>query len=473
MKIDGIDIQQTVASLKTQIEEDKTLSPSLRAAFELLLLIVTLLSNRLGLNSQNSSKPPSTDPNRTKASKAKEGKKPGGQNGHSGKTLNQFTTPDEIELLLLDPASLPQGTYTDAGVEKRQVVDLEFRRVVTEYQAQVLVNEQGKRFVADFPEGVTRPIQYGAGLKAHAVYLSQYQLLPYDRIGEYFADQLGLPLSSGSLYNFITEAYAKLESTQALNKISTALISEPVLHSDETGININGTRHWLHNASSTKWTLFTAHAKRGKEAMDDAGVLPFYQGILCHDHWKPYFSYGCAHVLCNAHHLRELERAYEQDGQQWAQEMMVFLRDTLHCTKLAGGKLSEPELTQRKEQYRAILKRGDVESPPPDKVEGQKGRPKKSKARNLLERLRDFEIQTLRFMEEEQVPFTNNQGENDIRMTKVHQKISGCFRSEDGAKMFCALRSYLSSCRKQDVSASSALNLLFTNHLPDIFGQKC
>jgi len=458
-----------VASLKLQIEQDSSISPSLRAAFELLLLVVTLLCNRLGLNSKNSSKPPSTDPNRTKNKAATNKRKPGGQSGRQGKTLTQVEQPDRVKQLLLDKSTLPVGQYTQVGFEKRQVVDIEFNTVITEYQAQVLRNEQGKRFVAEFPKGVKAAIQYGASVKAHAVYLSQYQLLPYERICEYFADQLNLPISSGSLYNFISDAFTRLQDSKALDIIKQQLKQAPVLNADETGLNVNGEKYWLHTASSPKWTSFTLHKKRGQEGMDAGDILPDYQGILCHDHWKPYFRYQCAHSLCNAHHLRELTRAHEQDQQQWAEDMHQFLLDVNRAVHQAGGALSLSEAEAIRKRYRALIQQGEKECPEPDKEPGKRGRQKKSKARNLLERLRDFEEEVLRFMVNPDVPFTNNQGENDIRMTKVQQKISGCFRSELGGEMFCALRSYLLSCQKQDIMASTALNLLFSGHLPDIF----
>jgi len=171
----------------------------------------------------------------------------------------------------------------------------------------------------------------------------------------------------------------------------------------------------------------------------------------------------------DAHHLRELTRAYEQDNQQWAEAMRLFLIDTNRAVATAGGALDEARQQERRRRYRDILRRGEQESPPPQRPAGKKGRLKKSTSRNLLERLLKYEDEVLRFITEESVPFTNNLGENDIRMTKVHQKISGCFRSTEGAEMFCAIRSYLSSCRKQGVSASSALSLLFSGHLPDCF----
>jgi len=175
------------------------------------------------------------------------------------------------------------------------------------------------------------------------------------------------------------------------------------------------------------------------------------------------------HALCNAHHLRELERAYEQDGQQWARDMQVLLQDILKEVKAQGGRLPKAQAEDCTQRYRALLKQAEQECPPPDTTRqpGQKGRVKRSKARNLLERLQLYEQDVLRFMTNPLVPFTNNQGENDIRMTKVHQKISGCFRSQDGADIFCRVRSYLSTCRKNNVSASQALSLLFEGKLPD------
>ena len=216
MKVSGIDIESNVEKIKQQIEADKTLSVSMRTTLDLLLLIVSLLCQRLGLNSRNSSKPPSTDPNRKKSSKNNSSNKSGGQKGHKGSTLILDDNPDITHKLPVDKTFLPKCHYKEIGYEIRQVVDIEFKRVVTEYQAQILENESGKRFVASFPEGVNSRIQYGNGLKAHAVYLSQYQLLPYDRIREYFTDQLGISLSSGSLYNFINSAYDKLESLDVL-----------------------------------------------------------------------------------------------------------------------------------------------------------------------------------------------------------------------------------------------------------------
>lgn len=461
MTISNIDIKATIDRVKDLIATEKDLSPALKASLEVLLLLVSLLASRLGLNSKNSSKPPSTDPNRIKEPKNKSDRKPGGQKGRLGTTLQQVDDPDEVEILRVDRATLPPGKYRDVGYEARQVIDLDISKVVTEYQAQILEDQNGKRYVAPFPDGVTRPVQYGIGVKVNSVYMSQQQLIPYNRIEDHFLDQMHIPVSSGSIFNFNQEAYERLEHFDQW--VRRQLASSSLLHVDETGINIGGKRVWLHNASNDKFTCFHPHGKRGGEALDDMGILPLFRGILCHDHWKPYYAYDVAHALCNAHHLRELERAWEQDNQQWAHQMMILLKEINKATHEAGGCLDTLLSQQYRKRYRDLLEEAERECPAPDETErkGKRGKQARSKARNLLERLRDFEDDVLRFMDEMEVPFSNNQAENDLRMTKVQQKISGCFRSVEGAKIFCRIRSYLSTCRKQGLTASEALRLLF------------
>ena len=466
MTIGNVDVEATIERVKTQLAAEKDLSPALKSSLEVLLLLVTILLSRLGLNSKNSSKPPSADPNRAKEPKNKSDRKPGGQNGHNGTTLQPVSDPDEIENLLVDRRTLPKGRYQDVGYESRQVIDLDISKVVIEYRAQVLEDQQGRRFVAPFPEGVTRPIQYGVGVKVNAVYMSQYQLVPYNRIEDHFLDQMQMPISAGSVFNFNQEAYERLELFDRW--VRTQLTLSSLIHGDETGINIGGKRNWLHNASNTKFTYFYPHSKRGCDALNEVGILPFFRGVLCHDHWKPYFQYGVSHALCNAHHLRELERAWEQDNQQWAKKMAELLKEINNATYDAGGHLDAIASEVYRSRYRVLLEEADKECPPPDESlrKGRRGKLARSKSRNLLERLRDFEADVLRFMVEDEVPFSNNQAENDLRMTKVQQKISGCFRSLDGAKMFCRIRSYLSTCRKQGLTSSAALRLLFEGKLP-------
>ena len=264
----------------------------------------------------------------------------------------------------------------------------------------------------------------GAVSKSHAVYLSVFQLVPYERIQAQFAELYQLPLSAGSLFNFNRDAFERLPLFLALAKQQLSH-HEAVLNVDETSVNVGGKRVWLHNASNEQWTLIEPHARRGKEAMDAMGVLPEFNGYLVHDHWKPYYQYNaCTHALCNAHHKRELTYAWEQDGQRWAQQMERLLDDLNCAVKEAGGCLPEAQSKKWRAKYRRLLNTADKECPPPapETNKKTKGRQARSKSRNLLERLGDYEADVLRFMDHQDVPFTNNQGERDIRMSKVQQK---------------------------------------------------
>jgi transposase len=471
MTIDSIDVDGTVRRVRELMKQEENMSPALSAILDVLLVLVVAMLNRLTLTSKNSSKPPSQDSTKSRPSKKKRdpnGNKPGGQKGHIGTTLEPFSDPDEVLVIEIDRSTLPEGIYREVGYDQRQVIDIDISRIITEYRAQILENEKGERFVATFPNKVTRPAQYGVSVKSHAVYISQFQLIPYNRVEDYFRNETNIPISAGSIFNFNKEAFLLLEPFEQWLKIH--LLNSSVLNADETGIKIGTKGHWLHCLSNEGATWFYPHSKRGTEAMDEMGVLPNFKGKLCHDHWKPYYRYdGCIHCLCNAHHLRELERAWEQDHQQWAKQMQELLLKINENVNGAGGMLEPKIAAEYRDRYQCLLKEADKECPPPDESQrkGKRGRIKRSKARNLLERLRNFENDTLRFMEDKLVPFTNNQGENDIRMTKVQQKISGCFRSYEGAAIFCRIRSYISTCRKKGVSASDALDLLFKGEWPE------
>ncbi len=475
MTTQGIDIFQQIAEIKKALAKEKNLSPTMVSMINMLILIVQLLTNQKGLNSSNSSKPPSTDQKGSRSNKSNDDKLPkspnkqGGQTGHVGSTLKQVSKPDELQVIEINRSTLPAGSYTEIGFEKRQVFDLCIKRVVTEYQAQVLIDENGKRYVADFPKGVTKATQYGNTLKAHSVYMSQYQLIPYNRLKEYFTQQLNIPISAGTLYNFNLEAYNKLSDFEEI--VKEKLTHSKIVHADETGINVNGKISWVHVNSNKLWTYLFPHKKRGYLAMEEMGVLPHFKGILCHDHWKTYYKFIlCLHALCNAHHLRELTRSYEQDNMQWANDMMELLLKIKKTVDETGGSLNKNSTDSYILEYRGLLKKAQIECPPPDpksRPKGQRGRLKRSKSRNLLERLIDYEQDVLRFMLDVDVPFTNNQGENDLRMKKVQQKISGCFRSFKGAEISCRTRSYISTCKKQSISSSLAMELLFDDKYPD------
>lgn len=468
MRLNSQNIKDNIEQAKILLKKEQNISPALRTVIGLLLVFMEAMLTRLGFNSTNSSKPPSTDQNKKKKNKRpKSDKKPGGQPGRIGKQLKPVSDPDIIEHIKIDKRTLPRGNYKDSGYESRQTIDIDVSIVVTEYRAQILVDESGNRFVAKFPTNIKRPIQYGPSVKSQSVYMSQYQLIPYARVNGYFMNQANINISQGSIYNFNLEAYKALESFETICKSQLANSSR--INADETGINIDGKKHWLHTTCNDLWTHFFPHKKRGKKAMDNIDILPKFKGVLCHDHWKSYYKYSCEHSLCNAHHIRELEWSFEEDRQKWAGKMQKFLINLNKKVDKSNGKLSKKQQKYYERQYDNILMSADIECPSPDLIKRAKPKekPKKTKSRNLLERLVEFKNDVLRFMTRADIPFTNNQGENDLRMTKVQQKISGCFRSEEGALIFCRVRAFLITCRKHNVDESQALNDLFKGKLPD------
>ena len=450
--------------------DDNQVGASVRAVLELLVLIIELLMRRLNLNSRNSSVPPSQDLFRKKgavAMSAQRRRKSGGQVGHKGQTIIPIANPDEVKDLSIDRRTLPRGhEYRRIEDEKRQVIDIVIHRHVTEYRAEVLEDEQGREYRAEFPPRVTRPVQYGSSIRAAAVYQLSYQLLPLNRVQDFFRDQAGLEISEGTLHTFRRDAYEHLERFEAIAR--QHLINAPIAHFDETGINIGGKLAWLHSASNMEWTLYGVHAKRGQDGIDALGVLPNFSGIACHDHWRPYFKYECIHALCNAHHTRELNGVIENEKHTWAQQMKDLMERIHSAVSAAGGALSPKAQAAYRKQYRDILVRANKECPLNEsRNPHQRGKTTQPKARNLLNRLRDFEDETLRFITSPIVPFSNNQAERDIRMTKLQQKTSGCFRALEGAQIFARVRSYLSTCDKHGVSATEALNTLFRGALPN------
>lgn len=471
MTIKNINVEDTIKQVQEAMNKDKSLSPALRNLINVLILVIQLLFEKIGMNSSNSSLPPSkdktkdsTDDNKKKK-KRKSNKKPGGQPGHKGITLSQYEDPDEIIELSIDKRTLPSGVKFVVGEpEKRQVIDLIVDFKVTEFQAEVMIGDDDSRYVASFPSHIKKAIQYGPSVKSLAVYMNQYQLIPYNRVKETFKDQFGLDISVGSLYNFAREAYELLAPFE-LNMLAK-LKNVGVLCADETGIKINNTLHWLHVLSTDNLTLYYPHKKRGQDAIKEIDVIPDYKGVLCHDHWKPYLSFKCVHALCNAHHLRELQWVIEFKEQKWASTLRKFLIKLKNEVQESGGILPIKIQKKREKRYREIIKKGKGECPMilPTKGSGKK-KVAQTKERNLLDRLDKYEEQTLLFMKVKEVPFTNNQAERDIRMVKVHQKISGQFKSMKGAKYFSRIRSFLMTNKKQGHSPFDKLTEIFESQV--------
>ena len=451
-------VEELIATFQQQIEE-------LRAQ-------VKELHDRLALDSRNSSKPPSSNPpaQRTKSLRAPSGKKPGAQPGHPGTTLKAGPRPERIVVHAAATChdcghSLREVGGQQSG-DRRQVFDLPLLKLeVTEHR---LLEKEGLWCGAltggEFPAGIAPGVQYGPQLKALAVYWVQYHLLPWQRTCEMLSDLFGHPLAGGTLASALTECATFLEESE--EEIKQALTQAPVATFDETGLYVAGHREWVHVASTPLLTHYGPHAKRGAEATQAIGILPAFTGRAMHDTWAPYFDYSCAHGLCNAHHLRELTFVHEQMGQGWAKEMKDVLVTIKHAVEHAreGGATTLPKAQQRRfeKTYDHLLATGlQMPANHPLPSNGKRGRRKQSKAKNLLARLARRKGETLAFMSDFTVPFDNNQAERDLRMVKVQQKVSGCFRSRDGAKVFCRIRGYLSTLKKQGRNVLAALSNVF------------
>ena len=393
-------------------------------------------------------------------------KKIGGQPGHKGSTLCQVEEPDDIVQIPVDRRTLPKNAkLKKVEPETRQVFDVVMNFVVTEYQAEVFEDDKGNQYTAEFPEHVKKYVQYGPTLKALAVYLSQYQLIPYARLQQLFLDQFSIEISQGSLANFNKEAFLKLEDQEQL--IIKALKKAEVLHADETGIKIGSKNHWLHVLCTPKTTWLFPHERRGGDAMKQMGILNKYAGTLVHDHWKPYLKYNCKHALCNAHHIRELQWVIDFKKHKWAKQMQSLLARINKKKNECGGDLSERQKKIYRTKFQDVIRAGRRECPIICPRIGGPKRVKQTKERNLLDRLDKFQDQVLAFMEKANIPFTNNQAERDIRMAKTHQKISGCFRSMNGAKYFCRIRSYLLTMRKRGLSPHAKIIELFNPEIAE------
>jgi transposase len=431
------------------------------------------LKNRLSMDSHNSSKPPSSDgfsrgTPAPRSLRPKTDRKAGAQPGHPGRGLEPVEKPDHLEYHELDTCKTCGGSlYEPVGAKRRQVFDVPpMRLVVTEHQAMEYVCPHCQALnAAEFPANVTQPTQYGPGILGLCVYLTQYQLLPFARAEQLLTDLLGQSPCEGTLALAHANCYDALEAVEA--SIKDALLKAPVAQFDETGARVENALQWLHVACTNRLTYYACHKKRGREAMTEIDILSRFTGISVHDYLASYRNpdYTCRHALCNAHLLRELIGLWETTGQTWTQRMiavLLYLKRAKEVAQAAGETQLDQNLLARCQRiYRRIVARALKRNPLPEPT-GKRGRPAKGVVCCLLERLEAHEPEILRFASDFAVPFDNNQAERDLRMTKVREKVSGCFRSSAGADYFCRIRGYISTLRKQGLDVIKALRSVFT-----------
>jgi len=445
-------------------------------------------------NSRTSSKPPSSDKGnftnppkpKPKSLRRKTDRKPGGQKGHPGSTLQKVSDPEHLIVHDFAPNSScphcghPLGELTlGDDWETRQVFDFPpIEMKVTEHRARRCSCPACEtKVTVPFPQDVKAPVQYGPRVQAAALYLGGYQLLPYQRLSELFGELFQCPLSPGTLANIVKRASA--QATEVMEPIREALQQSPVAHADETSMTLHGQRHWLHVFGNERLTCYHLDTQRGSEAMQRMGILPDYQGLLIHDCLPAYFTFtDCLHGLCNAHLQRELTYLHEQLDQQWAAKMITLL---LEAKDLSQRELAREEGSRRvigPVQLSNILARYDdylaqgyaVHPEPPASPPGKRGRPKRGKILSLLDRFDRYRQEIMGFfLYPGLYPYDNNQAERDVRMMKVREKISGTFRSDKHAKTFCDLRGVISSARKQGRSIFQALAQLISQ--PEQLGQ--
>jgi len=418
----------------------------------------TELKARLNSNSKNSSKPPSSDGYKRKPafSKKKKGKQ-GGQKGHKGRTLHQVKNPDKIIECNPDKCSCGHEFTKDQLElsETRQLFDLPQPKLeVTEYQIhKAICPTCGELHTGISPDNINAPVQYGNGVKAYAVLLNVHFKLPFKKIQLLFGDLFGYSINESTVYSASQQCYEKLEKSEDIIKIKVA--EGDVTHADETGLWEENKLHWLHTATSLLYTYLFVHAKRGSEALDsNKSVLHTISGWLVHDCWSSYFKFkGFKHAICGAHILRELEGLIENDNSKWAKKFKAFLMSIYKMP--FEERVKQQHIIESK--YKLICNTGEKSEPPPIKTIGKRGRYKRTKGRNLVERLIREQHAILAFAFNKEVPFTNNLAERDIRPAKVKQKISNGFRTFTGAEIYARIESFVSTSRKHNRNIFSEL----------------
>lgn len=475
--INKTSLRDELDSLKRQFNDHQTsgkLSPEIQALIKGLVTLIEILfavfmEKTTRKTSKNSSKP-SSQTEKDESTPSEKGTKGKGHDQNSEVSGNTRTV-ETVEVLRVSCCSNCgedlSGTACDSH-ERRTKIDIIFEKTADHKDAEIKTCPKCRaQTKADFPADYQGPLQYGGGVKAYMLNLLIAQMVSLGRIQKMIKTLIGVLISEATILKYVIQLHHALESWE--ESAIKQLMKMPTLHVDETSMRVNKKNQWVHVCSGGDITLKKLHPRRGKEAIEDFDIIPRYGGVVIHDCWKSYLSYShCGHGLCGSHLLRELTFIIDSNGYAWARNMKAVLQQA--CTEVSKSKdkkLTPQEYANLQKRYRNILTRGQKELPPiPPKPKGKRGRVAKTDAHNLWERLKEYEAAVLLFARETHVPFTNNRAERDLRMGKVKQKVSGCFRQERYAQAYCRISSYLQTMAAKGYNPLVAIQMALAGNAP-------
>lgn len=446
--------------------ETKMLMSSMLTLLELIFAI--FLEKKTNKTSRNSSKPSSqTDKDESSlddtGSNGK-GKTERKQSAYNSRTI-ETTTVSIVNTCDICGEDL-SGTAC-CKHERRTKIDIIFEKVVENVDAEIKICPSCSATVkGSFPADMHGPLQYGNGLKAYAINLLICQMVALSRVQKCVTAMIGQTISEATLLKFVIRLHKALANWE--NDAINQLTQRPAINVDETSLRVDKNNHWIHVYAAGDVTLKRLHRKRGKEAIEEIDIIPRYNGVIIHDCWASYLSYDhCGHGLCGSHLLRELTFIVDSNNYAWAKNMKRALREA--CKHVSGSpekRLTEKGYSNLQKRYRTIITQGEKELPKiPEKPNGRRGKMAKSDAHNLLERLKNYEKAVLLFAKDSNVSFTNNRAERDLRMSKVKQKVSGCFRQVDYAHAYCRISSYLQTMANKGHNPLIAIQMAFSGEL--------
>ncbi len=446
--------------------DSRALFKALLMLFELMLAVFMEKTTRK--DNKNSSIPSSqTQKDETSTIQPGANSKGNGQNDARCRNTRTIETTHVAKVTLCEGCGQDLRHTPSRPRERRTKIDIIFEKMVTHVEAEIkqcpICQTQTK---GQFPADMPGPLQYGAGIKAYMLNLLIAQMISLNRVQKSIKTLIGMAISEATLLKYVMQLYRALDAWE--QSATEQILTMPSMHADETSLRVDKKNQWIHVYSSAEITLKYLHPKRGGEAIDDIGIIPRYGGVVIHDCWASYLSYdNCQHGLCGSHLLRELTFIVDSNDYAWATNMKRLLQET--CVKVAkrkSKKLNKVEYPTLQKRYRNILTRGNKELPPiPARQKGKRGKIAKSDAHNLWERLKRHEKAVLLFAKESHVAFTNNRAERDLRMSKVKQKVSGCFRTVHYAQAYCRISSYLQTMGNKGYNPLVAIQLALSGQL--------